>query len=124
MIKDTIIRINTTFIAEAKNSPKMLADMAAMEKYMSESYSGRIIVELLQNADDAHSSRVFITENDGNVIFANNGRPFDNEDVMAISRSGASKKNRGETIGYRGIGFKSTSYLSSDIIICCNLDTD
>ena len=32
MIKDTIIRINTTFIAEAKNSPKMLADMAAMEK--------------------------------------------------------------------------------------------
>lgn len=120
MIKDTIIRINTTFIAEAKNSPKMLADMAAMEKYMSESYSGRIIVELLQNADDAHSSRVFITENDGNVIFANNGRPFDNEDVMAISRSGASKKNRGETIGYRGIGFKSTSYLSSDIIIYSN----
>jgi uncharacterized protein len=32
-----------------------------VEKYMSESYSGRIIVELLQNADDAHSSRVYIT---------------------------------------------------------------
>ena len=120
MIKPTIKQINISFIAEAKNSPALLADMAAMEKYMSESYSGRIIVELLQNADDARSSRVYITEKDGNVIFANNGRPFNDADVMAISRSGASEKKRGETIGYRGIGFKSTSFLSSEIIIYSN----
>ena len=120
MIDVTIQSINSTFIEEAINSPALLADMAAMEKYMSESYSGRIIVELLQNADDAHSSRVYITEKDGNVIFANNGRPFNDADVMAISRSGASDKKRGETIGYRGIGFKSTSFLSSEIIIYSN----
>ena len=120
MIEDVITKINTSFIAEAKNSPALLTDMAAMEKYMSESYSGRIIVELLQNADDAHSSRVYITEHDGNVIFANNGRPFNDTDVMAISRSGASEKKRGETIGYRGIGFKSTSFLSSEIVIYSN----
>lgn len=120
MIKNIIRDINTSFIAEAKNSPALLSDMAAMEKYMSESYSGRIIVELLQNADDAHSSRVYITEQDGNVIFANNGRPFNDTDVMAISRSGASEKKRGETIGYRGIGFKSTSFLSSEIVIYSN----
>lgn len=120
MIQETISQINASFISEAKNSPALLADMAAMEKYMSESYSGRIIVELLQNADDAHSSRVYITEQDGNVIFANNGRPFNDADVMAISRSGASEKKRGETIGYRGIGFKSTSFLSSEIIIYSN----
>ena len=120
MIRDIITNINISFITEAKNSPALLADMAAMEKYMSESYSGRIIVELLQNADDAHSSRVHITEKDGNVIFANNGRPFNDADVMAISRSGASEKKRGETIGYRGIGFKSTSFLSSEIIIYSN----
>ncbi len=120
MIQSTIQKINSKFIAEAKNSPALLADMASMEKYMSESYSGRIIVELLQNADDAHSSRVYITEQDGNVIFANNGRPFNDADVMAISRSGASEKKRGETIGYRGIGFKSTSFLSSEIIIFSN----
>ena len=120
MIKNTIRDINTSFIAEAKNSPALLSDMAAMEKYMSESYSGRIIVELLQNADDAHSSKVYITERDWNVIFANNGRPFNDADVMAISRSGASDKKRGETIGYRGIGFKSTSFLSSEIIIYSN----
>ena len=120
MIKTTIDRINSNFIIEAKNSPALLADMAAMEKYMSESYSGRIIVELLQNADDARSSRVYITEKNGNVIFANNGRPFNDADVMAISRSGASEKKRGVTIGYRGIGFKSTSFLSSEIIIYSN----
>ena len=120
MIKEIILEINSAFIAEAKNSPALLADMAAMEKYMSESYSGRIIVELLQNADDARSSRVYITEKNGNVIFANNGRPFNDADVMAISRSGASEKKRGETIGYRGIGFKSTSFLSSEIIIYSN----
>jgi hypothetical protein len=120
MIKPTIKQINISFIAEAKNSPALLADMAAMEKYMSENYSGRIIVELLQNADDARSSRVYITEKNGNVIFANNGRPFNDADVMAISRSGASEKKRGETIGYRGIGFKSTSFLSSEIIIYSN----
>ena len=120
MIQETISKINSTFIVEAKNSPALLSDMAAMEKYMSESYSGRIIVELLQNADDAHSSRVYITEREGNVIFANNGRPFNDADVMAISRSGASEKKRGDTIGYRGIGFKSTSFLSSEIIIYSN----
>ena len=120
MIKTKIKEINSVFIAEAKNSPALLADMAAMEMYMSESYSGRIIVELLQNADDARSSRVYITEKKGNVIFANNGRPFNEADVMAISRSGASEKKRGVTIGYRGIGFKSTSFLSSEIIIYSN----
>ena len=123
MLEPIISEINSAFIKEAKNSPALLADMAAMEKYMSESYSGRIIVELLQNADDAHSSRVFITERDGSVIFANNGRPFTENDVMAISRSGASEKKRGVTIGYRGIGFKSTSFLSSEIIIHSNNTT-
>lgn len=117
MLKDTINKINQDFLSEAKMSPALLHDMAAMETYMSESYSGRILVELLQNADDANSSNVIVTEKDGNVIFANNGRPFNDNDVIAISRSGASEKKRGETIGYRGIGFKSSSFLSSEIII-------
>ena len=68
MIKEIILEINSAFIAEAKNSPALLADMAAMEKYMSESYSGRIIVELLQNADDARSSRVYITEGHSTML--------------------------------------------------------
>lgn len=120
MLQETILRLSNDFLREAKNSPTLLNDMAAMEKYMSESYSNRILIELLQNADDAQSTEVLIAQKGDSIIFANNGRPFDENDVTAISRSGSSSKKRGETIGYRGIGFKSTSFLSKDIIIFSN----
>ena len=117
MLRETVEKISKDFIAEAVASPNLLADMAAMEKYMAESYSGRVFVELLQNADDCKSTKIYVKEVAGNILFANNGRPFDENDVIAISRSGSSSKKRGETIGYRGVGFKSTTYLTDEIII-------
>ena len=117
MLCDLIKKISDAFISEAVASPALLADMAKMEKYMAESYSGRVFIELLQNADDCNSTKIFITELNGNIFFANNGRPFDENDVMAICRSGNSNKKRGETIGYRGVGFKSTTYLTDEILI-------
>lgn len=113
----TVDQISKEFIAEAVNSPHLLEDMAAMEKYMAESYGGRVFIELLQNADDANSKNIKICEFNGNLIFANNGRPFDENDVISICRSGVSSKKRGTHIGYRGIGFKSTTYLTSEILI-------
>ncbi len=95
----------------------MLEDLAAMEKYMSESYDGRTFVELLQNADDAESNRVKVFLIDDTLVVANDGRPFNKEDVMAICRSGASNKRRGENIGYRGVGFKSATTISTEIVI-------
>lgn len=117
MLCDLIKKISNAFIDEAVASPNLLADMAAMERYMAESYNGRVFIELLQNADDCGSTKIFIKEKNGNIIFANNGRPFNEDDVIAISRSGASNKKRGETIGYRGVGFKSTTYLTDEILI-------
>ena len=117
MLCDLIKKISEAFISEAVASPALLADMAKMEKYMAESYSGRVFIELLQNADDCGSTKILITQLNGNIIFANNGRPFDENDVMAICRSGNSNKKRGETIGYRGVGFKSTTYLTDEILI-------
>ncbi|MEN6593158.1 MAG: hypothetical protein ABFC12_07950 [Methanobacterium sp.] len=80
-----------------------------MEKYISESYQGRSLIELLQNADDALATNFLIKSVSENVfIVANNGRKFNNEDVLSICRSGASTKERkGDSIGFRGIGFKS-----------------
>ncbi len=115
--KDTVKEVSSKFLNEAKNSPQLIADMAKMEFYMAESYNGRLFVELLQNADDAKSTRVISFYNNGNLYFANNGKPFDENDLNAISRSGASEKKRGKTIGYRGIGFKSASAISNEIII-------
>ena len=102
---------------EAESSPQLLADMAAMERYMAESYCGRAFVELLQNADDCGSTNILIQQSGKDLLVANNGHPFNEKDVISISRSGASSKERGKTIGYRGIGFKSTIYLSTDIVI-------
>ena len=58
MLRKTVEKISKDFIAEAVASPNLLADMAAMEKYMAESYSGRVFVELLQNADDCKSTKI------------------------------------------------------------------
>lgn len=115
--EDVVKLVSNNFLFEAKQSPQLIADMAKMEYYMAENYSGRLFIELLQNADDAKSSRIISYYNNGNLYFANNGKPFDENDLIAISRSGASDKKRGKTIGYRGIGFKSASTVSSEIII-------
>lgn len=117
---ETIKNVSNSFLKEAKQSPQLIEDIAKMEYYMAESYNGRLFIELLQNADDAKSTRIISFYNNGNLYFGNNGRPFSEQDLIAISRSGSSKKERGRAIGYRGIGFKSASYISDDIIIYSN----
>jgi hypothetical protein len=120
MIKSLIKKISDDFLNEAVHSPNLFKDMGAMEKYIAESYGERIFIELLQNSDDAQSNKIKLFNTKGNLFFANNGRPFNEVDITSICRSGASHKQRGVTIGYRGVGFKSTSYLSNDIIIYSN----
>lgn len=115
-LKNIINQINTNFISEAKNALTVISDMAIMEKYIAESYDNRIIIELLQNADDAKATKVKCYLCDNFFIFANNGREFSEEDVISISRSGASKKTK-DSIGFRGIGFKSVVSLTNDILI-------
>jgi hypothetical protein len=117
MLRDSILQISSEFIEEAEKSPRLMEDMASMEKYMAENYDGRIFIELLQNSDDAFSSKIKILECNNHLIFANDGRSFNENDVLAISRSGASSKQKGKSIGHRGIGFKSTTYLSTEIVI-------
>jgi len=112
-----IKNISKQYLDEASSSPQLLKDMAALEKYMAESYSERILIELIQNADDAGSKRICLFENNGHLFFANDGAPFSKEDIESISRSGASQKQRGLTIGYRGVGFKSACHLSDEILI-------
>lgn len=109
LLNTIIKRIHELFIEEAKNSPLLFNDLASMENYISESYSGRSIIELMQNADDAQSSKMYIKKlSDSVFIVANNGRTFTNDDILSLCRSGASTKSRkSNTIGYRGIGFKS-----------------
>lgn len=116
-MKGIIREISESFIREAIASPRMLEDLASMEKYMSESYDGRTFVELIQNADDAQASAVKVFSAGETLIVANTGRPFNESDIMAICRSGSSNKQRGSSIGYRGVGFKSATTISNEIVI-------
>ncbi len=102
-------KLHKEFLAEASSSSILLNDLAAMEKYIAESYMGRSLIELLQNADDANATKFYIKKLKNNTyLVANNGREFTEKDLYALCRSGAStKKRKSGTIGFRGIGFKS-----------------
>src|SRR3990167_9068231 len=104
MILDSV---RDELLSEAKLSPGLLADLANLERYVAETYSARSFIELLQNADDAKAHRVYFAREGNWLLCANDGLPFNQDDFYSLCRSASSKKQRGQTIGYRGIGFKS-----------------
>lgn len=119
-------KLHKEFLIEASSSPILLNDLAAMEKYIAESYMGRSLIELLQNADDAYATKFCISKLKNNTyLIANNGREFTEEDLYALCRSGASTKRRKSgTIGFRGIGFKSVVNYSKTVhLISGNIRT-
>jgi len=106
------------FIQEAKAAPKLFNDLAKVEQYIAESYKTRAFIELMQNADDAGASKFGIHTFNNGFVVGNNGTSFTQNDVEALCRSGSSNKHRGgETIGYRGIGFKSVVNIANIVNI-------
>ena len=67
-----------------------------------------ILSELLQNADDAHATQAWVEILDGYFSFSHNGEDFTEEHFSSLCRFGYSNKRALHTIGFRGIGFKST----------------
>lgn len=106
----------SSFIDEARAAPSLFMDLAKVELYISESYRTRALIELIQNADDSGATDFVAYQHKQNLIVANNGKFFDEADILALCRSGSSTKKRGAgTIGYRGIGFKSTVGICNEI---------
>lgn len=67
-----------------------------------------ILSELLQNADDAGATEAFVRIENQTFIFEHNGEDFSDEHFASLCRFGYSNKRALHTIGFRGIGFKST----------------
>lgn len=107
--------VRESLLAEAIQSPNLLADLAGLETYIAESYDARSFIELLQNADDASASRFFAEQVGAFLIVANDGKFFSQADFESLCRSSASAKSRGDSIGYRGIGFKSVVGVASRV---------
>ncbi len=118
MAIQTLEQLRNEFLHEAQSAPKLFKDLAKVEQYIAESYKTRALIELIQNADDAQSTSFGLHEIDNGFIVGNNGRTFTSEDVESLCRSGSSNKQRGgNTIGYRGIGFKSVVNIANTISV-------
>lgn len=74
-----------------------------------------ILSELLQNADDAGATGASVQIENGFFEFTHNGEDFTEEHFASLCRFGYSNKRVLHTIGFRGIGFKSTFSLG-DIV--------
>ena len=74
-----------------------------------------VLSELLQNADDAGATRASVAIEDGVFVFSHNGEDFIEEHFASLCRFGYSNKRALHTIGFRGIGFKSTFSLGDTV---------
>ena len=76
-----------------------------------------VLSELLQNADDAGATEASVALENQTFIFEHNGRDFSQEDFASLCRFAYSNKRVLHTIGFRGIGFKSTFSLGDPVKI-------
>lgn len=74
-----------------------------------------VVSELLQNADDAGATFATVDIHDGEFIFGHNGEDFQADQFASLCRFGYSNKRHLHTIGFRGIGFKSTFSLGNEV---------
>ena len=74
-----------------------------------------VVSELLQNADDAGATDASVEISNGEFVFSHNGEDFNEEQFASLCRFGFSNKRTLHTIGFRGVGFKSTFSLGNEV---------
>ena len=117
-------RIRNETLDVYRASPIRLREDASQEAEIAHDYQGRLLYELLQNADDAmageegHADRVSFRVTDTDLWVANTGRPLTEADIRGLCGIGAGTKDvrsgsRRASIGHKGMGFKSVLELTS-----------
>jgi len=74
-----------------------------------------VLSELLQNADDAEARNAWARIEDDEFVFEHDGRDFDETEFASLCKFGYSNKRNLHTIGFRGVGFKSTFSLGDQV---------
>lgn len=110
--RDEVAAFNGT-----RGKSEIYASLRAVTEYTANEYGNRFLVELVQNGHDAHAAagapgeircHFVASEGDhGTLYVANQGRPFLQPDFTAICQFARSSKRPGESIGNKGIGFRS-----------------
>jgi len=108
-------RIRDHFGRRARYNPTK--SLTALTRQLTQEYEDRFLVELVQNAYDAHAhgsrgGRVHVRLDEraaaGPVLYvANTGRPFDEHNFDGLTNVAQSSKPPGEGIGNKGVGFRS-----------------
>jgi hypothetical protein len=123
MSKDIDQLIKQTIQAYKIKPINIVADFNR-ETDIKNDYQGRQIFELMQNADDQ-----FINENECDIkirieivgnkfVIQNSGKPFDTNGIESLMNPNASpKKLRANTIGHKGLGFRSVLNWSNSLRI-------
>ena len=96
---------------------KSLDERGGAQELVRQQYTGRYPFELLQNANDAARGtgargRVHFLLTDSALIVADNGSGFGEAQVEAICSLGRSSKGPGESVGHKGLGFKSVGEIT------------
>lgn len=94
-----------------------LKNSAEGEKYLQQSYEGRFLFELIQNARDANklegiNGKISIKVTQHSISVSNTGKAFDDKGIEGITLIGSSTKSGQGFIGFKGIGFKSILEIS------------
>jgi len=74
-----------------------------------------VLSELMQNADDAGATEASVHIQDGIFVFSHNGEDFTEDHFASLCRFGYSNKRSLHTIGFRGVGFKSTFSMGDEV---------
>ena len=111
-----------TFFDELKNGTRNYQTVASLNAQIAQEYRGRCILELLQNAHDALAKakrddprRIsFVLNNDSQpvLLVGNSGQPFRRDDFEGICQLAQSPKNPNESVGNKGLGFRSVLQVS------------
>lgn len=118
MSENVIDRIVEQNVGVYRASASRLQEDVSQEAQVADDYRGRLVYELLQNADDAmegqatSDDRVAFVITDTELWMANSGRALTAADVQGLCGLGASSKvdaggSKRASIGHKGLGFKS-----------------
>jgi hypothetical protein len=96
-----------------KADPIQLSRDARAADRAATDHTGRWMLELLQNSDDAGANEIRIIVDGESIYFADNGSGFKPSGVESISGTDFSDKTT-NTIGRKGIGFKAVYSISDN----------
>ena len=116
-ITSRTLNILDNYIKGIEKNVNVHASINSLAEQISHDYSERIPIELIQNAYDAQRGSIGpkvihieldIDESEfGTLYIANCGTPFTDKNFIAICEIAQSSKSPDESIGNKGIGFRS-----------------